>query len=272
MATIESFEEREVLFLQPPAQMRRRIEVQDSRFLGAEHCPLIQRRHEPTRPVDRTVDRRSVGVREDHVGRQLLRGATETIHDPAPHCRPARDAGNSSVEVSDRDLVPVVPRVHRADHADVIDDPRCRREQLRDLRTATAVLGEPERAAEELLVRPVDEAVNHVAGVLGPMMPGQLGLGIEQVHVRRTAVHEHRDHRRRPGSEVRRLRLEIQGQVLAGLLRRLGQQSLLAQQVSQGERPDSERRIRQECTTRRIGGISPHTKTRSRSGAVDTGL
>ena len=67
-----------------------------------------------------------------------------------------------------------------------------------------AVLGELPGAAEQLLARPVDEAEDDVAAVLGAVVPGQLGLGVEQVDVRRPAVHEQRDHRRRLGGEVRR--------------------------------------------------------------------
>ena len=52
----------------------------------------------------------------------------------------------------------VVPGVHRADHADVVDDAGRVRQQLRDLGAALAVLGELPRAAEELLAGPVDEA------------------------------------------------------------------------------------------------------------------
>ena len=159
--------------------------------------------------------------------------------------------------------MPIVPGVHRADHADVVDDARRRRKQFRDLGAALSVLRELPRAAEELLVRPLDEAVNDVATVLGPMMFGQLGLGVEQVDVRRPAVHEHRDHRRRLRSEVRRLRLEIKRQVLAGLLGRLGQQPLLTEQVRQGKRPDAEA----ECMLARElhdgssqdGGLQPAT-------------
>ena len=149
--------------------------------------------------------------------------------------------------------------------------PGGRREQLRDLGAALAPLRELPGRAEELLVRPVDEAINHVAAVLGPVVFGQLGLGVEQVDVRRPAVHEHRDHRRRLRGEVRGLRLEVHRQVLARLPGRLGQQPLLAQQVHQGERPDPEGGVRQEGTTARVRRINPHRETRWRSGVVDRG-
>ena len=77
--------------------------------------------------------------------------------------RPAMPA----VEVADRDLVPVVPGVHRANHADVVDDPGRVGQKLRDLGAALAVLGELPRGAEELLARAVDKAERDLAVVLG---------------------------------------------------------------------------------------------------------
>ena len=92
--------------------------------------------------------------------------AAQAVDDPAPQRRPAGDARDAAVEVADRDLVAVVPGVHRADDADVVDDPGRVRQQLGDLGAALAVLGELPRAAEQLLARPVDEAVVHVAAVV----------------------------------------------------------------------------------------------------------
>ena len=78
--------------------------------------------------------------------------------------------GDPAVEVADRDLVAVVPGVHRADHADVVDDPGRVGQQLGDLGAALAVLGELPGAAEELLAGPVDEAEDDVAAVFGAVV------------------------------------------------------------------------------------------------------
>ena len=70
--SIEPVEECEILALGLASKMGRRVEIQDPRLLRPEHGALIHRRHEPARPVVRAVDRMSLGVGEDHVGRELF--------------------------------------------------------------------------------------------------------------------------------------------------------------------------------------------------------
>ena len=71
-------------------------------------------------------------------------------------------------------------------------------------------------SAEQLLARAVDEAEHDVAVVLGAVSFRQFGLRVEQVDMRRTAVHEQRDHRLRLGSEVRRRALRSSGRFSPG--------------------------------------------------------
>ena len=117
-----------------------------------------------------------------------------------------------------------MPGVHRANHAQVVNNAGRLGQELGDLRAALAVPGKFPGAAEELLAGPVDEAEGDLAAVIRPMQPAQLGLGVKQVDVRRSPVHEQRDHRRGLGREMRRAVGEIQRQVLARLPRRVGEQ------------------------------------------------
>ena len=214
---VELVEKRQVLLLERPFEAWRRIEIEDPRFLRPQHGSLIKGRHEAARPVERAVDRMSARIGQHHVRRQVLRFVSQGVDEPASHRRPAGDAGDAAVEITDRHFVAVVPGVHRADDGDVIDDAGNFGEQLRDLGAALAALFELERTAEEFFAGPVDEAEDDVAAVIGAAVLRQLGLGIEQVDVRRAAVHEERDHRVRFGGEVRGAGPQVERQVFARL-------------------------------------------------------
>ncbi len=165
----------------------------------------------------------------------------------------------------------VVPGVHRANDGDVIDDARRVRQQFRYLGAAATVPGELPRTAEELLAGTIDEAENDIAGVILAVVLAQLRLGIEQIDMRRTAVHEQRDHRRRLRREVRLPRLQIQRQVFAGLLGNFGEGVVALEEMRQGERADAEGGTAQEFTPSRDGRINPHRGTRWRIEAAGTG-
>ena len=86
-------------------------------------------------------------------------------------------------------------RVHRPDHADVVNDLGQMRQQFRHLDAALAVLLEGERAWHE---RPRMTLPHDDLALSAQRLPGifvERGLGIERVHVRRTAVHEEMDDR-----------------------------------------------------------------------------
>lgn len=103
--------------------------------------------------------------------------------------------------------MPIVPGVHRANHAQIVDDLSGVRQQLRNLGPAVTVLHELKRRAEQLLAGSIDEAIDNLAGIIGPVEFRQLRLRIEQIHVRRSAVHEQRDHR--PGLRFTRRLLRL---------------------------------------------------------------
>jgi hypothetical protein len=210
------------------ANVGRRVEVQDARFLRAKDRSLIERRQEPAGPVVRRIDRRAAGIGEDHVRGQALRFGAEAVDEPAPHRRATGDAGDAAVEVADRDFVAVVPGVHGAEQADIVHDAGGVREEFRDFGAALAVLLELPRAAEQFLARAVDEAEVDVPLVILAVVPGEFRLRVEEIDVARPAVHEQRDHRLGLRREVRRAGLEAGRQILTWLARPVGRHQAFA--------------------------------------------
>ena len=107
------------------------------------------------------------------------------------------------------------------------------------------VLFEPERTGQELAAGRVDEAEVHFAVVRLAVEPSQLRLGIEQIDVRRPAVHEHRDHRPGLGRKPRRPEPQVVGLHIERLGRRIGQEIFAVQQRSQGHAADAQRLARE---------------------------
>ena len=91
----------------------------------------------------------------------------------------------------------VDPRVHRADHDDVIDDSRDVRQEFRYVRAAFSIILKLPRAAENLLTRAADVVVLHLAREVLAVHFRQGRLGVQQVDLAGAALHEKRDHRRR---------------------------------------------------------------------------
>ena len=90
--------------------------------------------------------------------------------------------------------MPVVARMHRSHDTNVVDD-ACRvGQKFRDLGTALAMCGEFPGAAEQLLAGPIDETVRDLSAIILTVMFCQFGFGVKQIHVSRSAVHEHGNH------------------------------------------------------------------------------
>ena len=91
--------------------------------------------------------------------------------------------------------------LHRPDHADVVDALAHMREDLADLDPALAVGLELEGRAERSACLPLGTQVAHRQGLA--VVLRQLGLGVERVDLRRSAVHEQVDHPLGLGGELR---------------------------------------------------------------------
>ena len=175
-------------------QMRRRIEVWNPRLLRADDRTLVDRRQPAVRPVLDAADRQADRVPERDVGGQFLRLGPETVAEPASDDRMAGD-DPTGVECVDRLAVVVHVRVHRPHDGDVVDDPREVRQQFRDVCAAPAVPAELPRRAEDFGTRLGRIVVLDHARERLPIQFSQPRLGVEQVDVARSPLHEERDHR-----------------------------------------------------------------------------
>src|SRR5205823_1169226 len=91
------------------------------------------------------------------------------------------------------------------------------------------------------------------------------GLGFEQVHVARPALHEQRDHRPGPRLEVRLLRPEVEVRLLRVREGRVGEQPLPVEQVRQRDRAEAEGAGVQEVAAReRVHGGCTQSTYRKR--------
>ena len=188
------------------------------------------------------------GVGEHHVGRQLAATRCPGRRRASfPSSAGRSIAGEPAVEEADRHLVAVVPGVHRADHADVVDDPGRLGQQLGDLGAALAVLGELPGAAEELLARPVDEAEDDVAAVLGAVVRvDSSGLGSSRSTCDGPPCMNSEIIAFAFGAKCGGRALRSSGRFSPGFFGDVGEQPVLAQQVGQGDRADAEGGVRQE--------------------------
>ena len=98
---IDVAEEIQKIFLRGTEQMRGRVEVEDARFLGAEHSALKEAGQPAVAPVVIAVDRFAAGVLQHHVGWQLIIFAAEAVSEPRAEAGPADDARDAGVDVAD---------------------------------------------------------------------------------------------------------------------------------------------------------------------------
>ena len=240
VAAVESIEVGEVSRLERAGKPRGRDEIRDPRFFGAEGGALEEGRTKTARPVGDAIDGVPLRIDEHEVGGKIAGLAAQRVGEPAAERRPAEGGGDAAVEVTDRNLVAVVPGVHRTDEADVVGDPLKMGEQLADLRARLSAGAELPRAPQQPLARPVDEAVGDLAAIFHAVELLKLRLGIGEVHVGRAAMHEQRDHRRGPRLGMRGAGAEV---AEGGLERRLGwicQQPFLTEEIGKRHRPQAE--------------------------------
>ena len=94
-------------------------------------------------------------------------------------------------------------RVHRTHEAQVVRDGTDVRQQIAQFHAALAVLGELPRTREHLRTSLRGVVVFDFAGEFLAVVFVQCGLGVEQIHVARPALHKHGNHRLGARLEVR---------------------------------------------------------------------
>lgn len=140
----------------------------------------------------------ALGVRKHHVAGKIPVFGTQGVGHPRSQRWPTGDGRNTGVEVANGDFVAVEAGVHRTNQTDVIDDTSGVWEQFREFCATFAVAGKLPGAAEEFSAGPVYKTVDNFALIISIVEAGEFWLGVEQVDMRRTAVHKQRNHRLSP--------------------------------------------------------------------------
>ena len=229
MPLIEPGEQLQILLLKRTPQLRWWIEIEDSRLFGAQDRSLKCWRHKSAGPVHRSVNGMTGRIGQHKIRRQVLILAAKTIGDPASQRRATRDGGNSTVKIANGNFVTVVTGMHRSNDTEIIHDSRGMWQEFGDFCAALPVRAEFPRTAEQLFAGSIHEAEDHFAAVVLPMMFGQFRLGIQQVHMSRSPMHEHRNHRVGARSKLRLPPLQIVRLIVFRLTRGRSQQTLVAQ-------------------------------------------
>ena len=219
--------------------------------VGADERALVERGQPAVGEMLALESRQPAGMREHHVGGQLLRLAAEAVGQPRPERRaPADDA--AVVHRIERLLMIVHAGVHGADERDVVGHFAELRQQLAQLHAALAVRRKFPRRAKDLRRSLREVVVFDLAGKLLPIILREHRLRIEEIHLRRPAHHEQRDHRLRLRLKVRRLREQIVARRAVDMrLHRRREQAVLLQQpgereASRGRRSSPARKWRRE--------------------------
>ena len=170
-------------------------QVQHRGSCTSKACPLVERGQETGLPVLGAVDRKSLGVVQYHVSRQVLIFTSQAIGHPGTHRGQAR---NHSTTVNNKEcrFVGQVDRVHRFENSDPIHAGGQVRHDIRNPGSRFPVPGKLEGASHQRARRP---RVFYLPGDLLEIrlaMPlVEFRLGIKQVHLAGSAIHEQVDHR-----------------------------------------------------------------------------
>ena len=209
------------------------IQIQHGRPLGAESGALIHRRQPGRLPVGDAVDRQSLGVVQHHVGGQVLILGSQPVGDPGAHRGTGGDRA-SRLHEEDGGLVVEVGPVHGADQGDIVHAVRQMGHQLRQLHARLSVPGEAVgRGQQSSRLGGRGDVGGQVAvGYRAGIFPEQR-LGVEQVHLAGTPVHEQVDDGPGPGIEMGSPRPQVVA-LAAGSQQGIGGEQLLAQDGGQG--------------------------------------
>ena len=249
MGLVEAAEVVELRLLGRAPKDRGRIQVEQARLGGANHGPLVDGGEPSVGPVVLGEQREAGGMGEREVGGEVLRFGTEAVGEPASEGGCAgRDA---AVGEGVQGLAVVVdPGVPGPDQADVVGDLPEMRQQGGKLHAALAVASKLPQARKDLGAGLAGVVVLELAGERFAGALRKQGLGIEQVHLARTADHEDRDHRPGPGRVMRRTEAEVMGAGLQFRPDRGGKQAFLVEKPRQRRGAQAEGTRPNEVTAR----------------------
>jgi hypothetical protein len=208
MILIEGLQQRELSLLRRTSKRRGRIEIQNAR-LGGPHERALEQRGKPAIGEMLALEsRQAARMREHHVGGQFVCFAAETIRQP----RTERGASSGDASPVHRvEALRVIAHAggHRADQRDLIHHLAQVWQKLADLHAALALFFEFPWRAKALRRCLREVVVFDLTGELLAVILRQHRLRIKEVHLRRTAHHEERDHGLRARLKVRLLRCQI---------------------------------------------------------------
>ncbi len=226
-----------------------RVEVRHPWLAGTDDRALVKRWQPAARPVVRALDGQPTRIGQNTICRQVLAFASQRVGDPRSQCRPAC-VNPARVERKDRLIVVVDASLHRSHERDLVGNRAEMRQEIAQFDARAPARAKCPRAAEELGARLAGIVKLDRAGEALAMTARKLGLGIEQVNMAGPALHEERDHRRRPGRLGRNLGLQIIDRRLEDRLQGRGAHSVLLHEPCQSERADTHALARQEVAPR----------------------
>ncbi len=170
-----------------------------AKIASADPRPLVDGRQERRAVVRRAavVLRRADG---DEARQVFVRGA-QAVEDPRSEAGPG-ELGNAAVHLQERLGVVGQVGVHAVEQAELVGMARQLGEEFADPQAALAVLGEPERRAEEPAAAESAPSARGRLAVIG----GELGFVVKRIDVAGPAFHAEEDHALRPRREVGLLR------------------------------------------------------------------
>ena len=190
-------------------QILGRLQVQQRQSFGAEPRALIDGRQPTGLPVLREIDGQPLRIVQHDVGGQVLIDRAQAIRHPRAERRASRQSAAGLHQI-DRRLMIEVLAVHGPDERHIVADRAQLRHQLRHLHAGLAVALELERRGHHHadLAGELDLAED-VAARRFPRVFLERGLGVEQIHLAGSAIHEQVDDRFRLRLEVRAFRRHV---------------------------------------------------------------
>ena len=242
VARVDAAHEVERPALRPTGEAAGRAQVDDGLATAAHERTLVRRRQKAVGPGGRAALRRAAGVRQHDVGRHVPVLGAEAVAQPAAEARLAHEDA-AGVHLVDRLRVVDAVTVAAPDDAQLVRALRQVVEEVADLESRFAAW--PERP---------DGAEKGVAGHLPPghdlskalrerltRVASEGRLGVEEVDVARSAVHEEVDHSLRARPEVRPPRSQGRSPAPGGVVpfrRGARQQPVLVKERRQGHRAE----------------------------------
>jgi hypothetical protein len=227
------------------AVVKRGLPILANRILQiVDERPLIRRRQEAAAPERSAL--RGLRRAEHHEAGKVLVFAAQAVEEPGAEAGTGESL-LARVHLKAGAVVIDVVRDHRADEAKIVHASGDVREQFADGRAALAVAREAPWGSEQIpRLRSLQLGLGE--GERLALHLGELGLRIEQIHVRWAAGHEEEDDALRFRGELRRLHRERTG---GGRVRREGAaEGAFLEQAREPQHAEAVRELPEHLTPR----------------------